>query len=383
MRSGPVQVIQRLAKFAIPAVIIGYLLLYYVGPEEWQQLADQPKNYGLLAAALGVATAGLILSFVRWCILVRCQGIELTMLEAIRLGAICFLLSFVSAGSVGGDLFKAVFLARRRPGKRVAAVASVLVDRATGLYALVLLVAVALVLTNPHAPDTTAPAPFVSEQIVAGSTLERAAAPESGTAGRESQEADSMASGLAQIKWVTGVLFAVGTGVLLFLVLGGKWVDQLIQVGSKFSGVGTVISHVGPPLRIFHSHRMALGASLLLSLGVHSMLAISVFLIAKALYAAPPTFAEHFVIVPIGMLISALPITPAGIGLFEAAIESMYHLIPAQPTLASGTVVALVFELVKILLAIIGTVFYWTANEEVMQSLEEAGDEETTRGQTT
>ncbi len=71
------------------------------------------------------------------------------MLEAFRLGSICFLLSFVSAGSVGGDLFKAVFLARRRPGKRVEAVASVLVDRGVGLYGLLLVVAAALLLRDP------------------------------------------------------------------------------------------------------------------------------------------------------------------------------------------------------------------------------------------
>src|SRR6056297_4148420 len=133
-----------LAKFLIPAGIIAYLLLYHVKPEDWADVRDQPKSYWLMAAALLVALAAMSLSFVRWCVLVRCQGIRLTMVEAFRLGAICFLLSFVSAGSVGGDLFKAIFLAKRRPGKRVQAVYSVLVDRGSGLYGLLLLVAAAL-----------------------------------------------------------------------------------------------------------------------------------------------------------------------------------------------------------------------------------------------
>ncbi|MEM1068415.1 MAG: lysylphosphatidylglycerol synthase transmembrane domain-containing protein [Planctomycetota bacterium] len=341
MQSRAFTTAKTIAKFAIPAVIIGYLLLYYVGPEEWEQLANQPKNFGLLTAALIVAIGALLLSFVRWCMLVRCQGIELTMLEAIRLGAICFLLSFVSAGSVGGDLFKAIFLARRRPGKRVAAVASVLVDRGVGLFALVMLTAIALLFTDT--PE--------------------AASSESGEAG----------IGLVQIKWVTFVLFGIGTVALLFLILGGRSVDRLITAGSKLPVVGQLIAHIGPPLRVFHSHAFAFGAAIVMSLGVHGLLALSVYLVARGLYAAPPTMAEHFVIVPIGMLISALPITPAGIGLFEAAIESMYRVIPAKPTLASGTLVALVFEFVKIIMAVIGTVFYWTANEEVTQSLEDAG----------
>ena len=47
-------------------------------------------------------------------------------------------------------------------------------------------------------------------------------------------------------------------------------------------------------------------------------------------------------------------------------------MIPATPTLASGTLVALTFEMLRILLALVATVFYWTANEEVRESLEKA-----------
>ncbi len=325
------------AKFAVPAAIIGYLL-WRIEPQQWQELRDQPKNYWLLAAALLVALGALSISFVRWCILARCQGIELTMLEAFRLGAICFLLSFVSAGSVGGDLFKAIFLARRRPGKRLAAVASVLVDRACGLYALVLLVAVGLFLANP---------------------VDRS----DGTLG------------LGQIKFVTGVLVAVGTASLAVLVLGGKRVDSWITRLGSAGGIGGFVARIGPPLRMFHSHPIALGVSILMSIVVQGSLAVSVYLIARGLYGSPPTLLEHLVIVPIGMLASALPITPAGIGVFEAAIQSLYSLVPATPTEASGTLVALVFEIVKVLMAIIGTVFYWTANEEVRESLEAAEEE--------
>ncbi len=46
-----------------------------------------------------------------------------------------------------------------------------------------------------------------------------------------------------------------------------------------------------------------------------------------------------------------------------------------QVTLASGTLVALVFEFVKLVMGILGTIFYWTANEEVCHSLEVAEEE--------
>ena len=324
-----------IAKFAVPAAIIGYLL-WRIEPADWQQLAERPRNDALLAGALLVATAAVSLSFVRWCLLVRCQGIELSMIEAFRLGAIGFLLSFVSAGSVGGDLFKAIFLARRRPGKRVEAVASVLVDRGAGLYGLLLLVSVALLATRPGSRSA-----FGTEVF-------------------------------EQIRWATGILMLLGTALLAVLVFGGRWVDRLVQWGSTWRYVGDLVEHVGKPLRMFHSHPIAFTASIAMSVGVQSMFAVSLYLIARSLYSDPPTLAEHFVIVPIGMLTSALPITPAGLGVLEATVEWLYRVVPAEATVARGTIVALVFELVRVIIAALGTLFYWTAGEEVRHSIEAA-----------
>lgn len=321
-------------KFIIPAVIIP-ILLWRVEPEQWDQLTQQPKHYGLLFAAFLIAIAATALSFARWCILVRCQGIALSMLEAFRLGAICFLLSFVSVGSVGGDLFKAIFLARRRPGKRVEAVASVLVDRASGLYGLLFLVVTGTLLLQPV-------------------------------------EVRESAEGLEDLKFAATTLFGIGTAALLVLVFGGRSVDRALQWGSNARWVGPIIGKIAAPLRSFHRHPFAFGASLLMSVGVQGLFAISVYLLARSLYVAPPNLTEHFVIVPLGMLASALPLTPAGVGVWEVAIATLYEMIPATPTLASGTLVALTFEMLRILLALVATVFYWTANEEVRESLEKA-----------
>ncbi|MEM9588369.1 MAG: lysylphosphatidylglycerol synthase transmembrane domain-containing protein [Planctomycetota bacterium] len=321
-------------KFAIPALIIGYLLRFHITPEHWRDLNQQPKDYGLLAAALLVAVAAMSLSFARWCLLVRAQGIELSQLEAFRLGSICFLLSFVSAGSVGGDLFKAIMLGRRRPGKRVAAVASVIADRGIGLYGLLILVVVALWIL----PDRTL----------------------------SQQQQDR----LDQIRLGTMVLILAGTAALAVLVLGGKWVDRAVGSMAKWPRFGESIERLASPLRMFHTHSMAFFAAVAMSVGVQGMLATSMYLVARGLYQSPPPLVEHLVMVPIGMLASALPIAPAGLGVLEATLEWLYSFVPAEPTQASGTLVALVFEFVKVVMAILGTVFYWMARAEVRQGLD-------------
>lgn len=325
-----------LLKIVVPVAIIGYLLLFKIDADQWRSLSETPKNYPLLVTALAVAIGAISLSFARWCLLVRCQGIQLSMLEAHRLGAICFLLNFVSAGSVGGDLFKAVFLAKRRPGKRVEAVASVFVDRGVGLYGLILLATAAFLFHHHDADDET----------------------------------------MAQLKTLTAILALSGTVVLAGLVFGGKVVDRLVHWGGTIPVVGSLVLKVGPPLRMFHHHPLAFGASILMSLCVHGLLTLSMYLIARGLYPDIPTLAEHLVIVPLSMLASAAPLTPAGIGVLELAMEWLYEVIPSSPTAASGTLIALVFELVKVAVAIIGTIFFWTAGEEVRESLEAAGHEE-------
>ncbi|WP_404309767.1 lysylphosphatidylglycerol synthase transmembrane domain-containing protein [Neorhodopirellula lusitana] len=324
-----------LAKFLVPVAIIGFLL-WRMEPGHWESLAERDVSYPVLLSALGVAMAAISLSFVRWWILVRCQGIALGLVEALRLGSICFLLSFVAPGSVGGDLFKAVFLARRAPGKQIAAIASVIVDRGSGLYGLLVLVAMGLIF-------------------------------------RESSDSfEFNGIRIDDIKWIVGGLLGVGTAVLMLLVFGGNFVDRLITKLSTISVVGPLVAKIGPPLRMFHHHPWAFALSILMSIGVQGLLVVSMYLIAKSMYELPPTLMEHFVIVPIGMLASALPITPSGLGVLEATTETLYHLIPARVTDASGTIVALVFELVKVALAAIGTLFYWTAGKDVQESLEYA-----------
>jgi len=339
------KVLFTLIKFLAPVAIIGFLL-WRTPASDWATLSERSIDSPVMAAALCVAMAAIILSFVRWWVLVRCQGIALGLMEALRLSSICFLLSFVSAGSVGGDLFKAVFLARRSPGKRIAAVASVFVDRGSGMYGLLLLVAIGLMLRKPS----------------------------------DSFEFNGV--GLEEMKWTVGGLMGIGTAVLMVLVLGGKIVDRMITRLSRVKLIGPIVEKIGPPLRSFHNHPWAFVLSLVMSIGVQGLLAVSMFLIATSMYDSPPTCAEHFVIVPIGMLASALPLTPAGIGVLEATIKTLYEVVPAIPTEASGFIVALVFELVKVVLAVVGTIFYWTAGRDVQDSLEEAEQEqmETTGG---
>ncbi|MEM6691157.1 MAG: lysylphosphatidylglycerol synthase transmembrane domain-containing protein [Planctomycetota bacterium] len=341
-----------IGKFVLPALIIAWLL-WRIEPEQWEQLRNQPKNYGLLVLAMVVALVAMSISFARWCLLVRCQGIPLGLMEAFRLGAIGFSLSFISPGSVGGDLFKAVFLARQYPGKKMAAAASVVVDRGCGLYGLLLLVSMAMLFRRGQGQMAT-----------------------SGTPGETQSGQLISIDGIATF---TIISVALGTLVLAVLILGGKLIDQIINRLSTVPVMGKLITAIGPPLRSFHDHPVAFGCAVLMSVGVQASLVLSMTFISRGLFSDPPTTLEHFIIVPAAMLASALPITPAGTGVLEAAVDQLYNVVPAKPTTASGVLVALTFELVKIVVAAIGTFFYWTSGKDVRATMEEAEAESVDR----
>src|SRR6266571_7416755 len=100
----------------------------------------EPIHTGPLILATVIYLAGVLLTFVRWFILVRAQELPFTLSNAMRLGSIGLFFSTFLPGSVGGDIIKAAFIAREQ-SRRTVAVATVIIDRVIGLCGLVWLVA--------------------------------------------------------------------------------------------------------------------------------------------------------------------------------------------------------------------------------------------------
>src|SRR5438067_4237931 len=88
-----------------------------------------------MALAGLLLTASLLISFVRWHLLVRAQDLPFALPNALRLGLVGFFFSTFLPGSVGGDIVKAAALARQQ-SRRTVAVATVIMDRVIALWGL-------------------------------------------------------------------------------------------------------------------------------------------------------------------------------------------------------------------------------------------------------
>src|SRR5262245_60420881 len=101
-------------KLALAVGILTYLIIS--GREAFADLTEKKIHWPMLGLALLCTLGMATLNFVRWHILIRAVGIDVRLVDSLRLGALGFALNYASFGSIGGDFFKAIFLAHGQPG---------------------------------------------------------------------------------------------------------------------------------------------------------------------------------------------------------------------------------------------------------------------------
>ena len=135
-------------KWLIAAALLAWL--FFSNRTALQKIADTPKAWGYLVLALLMIGGATLVTFYRWYLLVRGQQIPFRLRDALRLGFIGLVANYVAPGSVGGDIVKAVLMAREQSSRRTVAIATVVLDRALGMLSLLLLGACATLFPPPH-----------------------------------------------------------------------------------------------------------------------------------------------------------------------------------------------------------------------------------------
>ncbi|MGE0759459.1 MAG: lysylphosphatidylglycerol synthase transmembrane domain-containing protein [Pirellulaceae bacterium] len=316
-------------KVAIPSAIICWLVAS-IDAEQWHDLTRRHIDWSLLSAAFLLEFFALCLTFVRWYWLVRVLGISFSLADAFRLSFLGYLFNFVSVGSVGGDLFKAFFIAREQPGRRTEAVASVVVDRVVGMYALMLVASGAILLGG-----------LPSDSPV-----------------------------LTALCRVTLLATLIVGAVLVAAMIPALTEGRVVGFLTSLRKIGPILERLVVSLRAYRSQKLAMTGILSMSMLVHGILTLAVFLIAKAVFGNCPPLIDHLVIVPMSMVAGALPFTPSGLGSFEFAMDELFRLVsPQSEALVSGVLIALVYRLVTIAIAAVGVVYYWACPVKVPASL--------------
>jgi uncharacterized protein (TIRG00374 family) len=112
-------------------------LAWSKGPRDlWHTLSLVHPGALLLSVVLvGLA---LWLGVVRWRLVLKAQGLELSLARATRISLVAQFFNAFLLGSTGGDLIKAYYAARETHHRKTEAVTTVFVDRLVGLWAMLL-----------------------------------------------------------------------------------------------------------------------------------------------------------------------------------------------------------------------------------------------------
>ncbi len=245
---------------------------------------------GTLLLSLGFMGMTLALGVWRWQLVLRTYGLALPWPRAAEISLIAQFFNAFLLGSTGGDVLKAYYAARETHHKKTEAIVAVFVDRLIGLFSMLLFAAIMMLLNLP---------------FLLGH--------------RE----------LAAAVWVALGMLAICSVVLGLAFWGGlsrawpqarHWLRRLPK--------GAWLEQSLDACRSFGSHRDVLIRSMLVSFLLNLFCVLQVMTVAWGLGVDTPALI-WFVVVPLIMCISALPITPSGLGLRE----NLYVLTLSGPAL--------------------------------------------------
>jgi uncharacterized membrane protein YbhN (UPF0104 family) len=299
--------------------LIGVGLLAYLVSSQTVDLAalvGLVTAWELSAVALGLSTLIIILVSWRLSLLLATQGFDLPLAAAVRLSLIGAFFSAFLPGSSGGDVARMYFAARPHPGHGTEIVTVVAVDRTIGALSLLTLpwlVALGMVMSGVALPPV-----FVG------------------------------------MLWLAGF----GVAVVLAVVLAGSheplrngmlWLLDRIRLGEHcrraFATIGA-----------YQGAGRTIGFAFVLSLVIQALVVIMMLLLARATGASSPTWAM-LLAVPFGMLANAVPVTPGGIGVGEAAFAALFAAAGATggaEALLGWRVITTVIDLVGGVLFVLG-----------------------------
>lgn len=277
-----------------------------------------------LSLACLIFFVSLLLSFARWYVLVRALDLPFTAVNAVRLGLIGFFWSTFFPGSVGGDVVKAYYISREQK-RRSVAVATVLLDRAVGLWGLFWFVA------------------------LLGSFFWL-----SGDLDHQPRLLFIVQGALALVAF-TSVLWGV------YIVLPERRGEKFAWRLGRIPKIGGAVSEFWRAVWMYRGRQGAIVWALLLSLIGHIGWVTSFYFSAQ-MFLKPmdrdsiPSLTEHFMIVPVGMTIQALFPTPGGLGGGEYGFGALYGLI-GKPE-AAGVMGSLGQRVISWSIALFGYIVY-------------------------
>jgi uncharacterized protein (TIRG00374 family) len=305
------------AKIVVAGVLLGWLLRS--GTLDLRKLGLYLESPTL--AAVAIATwfmGGIVIGMMRWRLLLGLADVVLPFRRALLLQMTGLFFNVAIPGAIGGDVLKALYVARdARPDARSAVLLIAFVERLLGLMGLILMAGLVVL---PNAAMLSA--------------------------------IPSMRPVLATLGMlVTGVAVASFAPALIKSELALR-IERHIQ--HRSSVAFRLLAKLMSAAQLLARGPRALAGALFLSLAMHAISLGLFVVLARAVNTAPVAVGPIAAVFPIGILTMALPIAPAGIGVGHIAFERLF----AQVGVSGGATAFNLFLVGQIVPGLLGAVPY-------------------------
>lgn len=317
-------------RWPLALLVLGWLFFQHRG--EFAQLGDRPVDRPWLYLAFGLCLASIVSTYVRWYLLVWAQDFDFSLKDALRIGFLGYLFNYVSPGAIGGDVAKAVFLAREQSSRRLIAVGTVVVDRLIGLLALFLVGAAAALAATPMSR--------LAEMKAIGSSF---------------------------------ALFGIGGTAGLLLLMSPAFVrSRWLKLLTRIPKVGRLLGEAINALLLYSHRWRVILLVLVISLAGHVAMLASFYCCARGIHVAGdiPGLWEHFQFIPAAELAGVFVPLPAGVGALEGAIAHFYKIGGAS--FGDGVLTGVVYRIISLLIAAVGALVYATMQRDMRDALTSA-----------
>ncbi len=280
--------------FFVTAVV--FVLLRSQDMEQVKEIILSAKPFALVVSILIFWFSAIILAM-RWYILLKSQKICIPFYSAVKVNFLGLFYNNFLFSSIGGDLLRGWYITHHTT-KKLEAAFSVVVDRVIGLLMIVLMAAISF--------------PFV---LVDHEKREVAV---------EGHKKFDLSAFLHQHSSV--IIFSVVITIALLAILLSnrgfrqkckKILNQLLSVKTKILQAAKL--YIRSPFTVLIS-------MLVTSIAQISTI-IAIFVLGHSMDIEIP-LKYYFAVFPVGWLVSAVPITPGGIGIFELGIVAMFSFVP-------------------------------------------------------
>ena len=238
-------------------------------------------NPYLLILCVLIFPVTFLITTYRWHELLKALDIHIGLARTFVLNMVGAFYNTFMPGSTGGDLLKAYY-ASKHTTHRTRAVLSVIIDRVIGLIALIILGGVMAAIQYWRSMSFDDPAARACRRVAIGSAF---------------------------------IMLALIGGMLVFFTPALRRLFGVDYILSRLP-MQKQVQHAIQVMRIYKRRPALVIGSLIVTFPVHITVVISALLAGKAMGLPLPSL-YYFVVVPVVVLVGAIPISPQGAGVME------------------------------------------------------------------